>query len=327
MVERVVALVARVEGTFEFEVQPLREYFAATYLFNTAPASPPGNEKLGTRPDRFDALARDFYWLNVTRFFAGCHSKGELPSLVDRLSELMKDDRFRLIAHPRTLALMLLSDWVFSQHPKSVGQVVEMILAPPGLRLVLGDAYSASPDVALPTTCGREQLVDYCFDTLATSPPRDFEAGVCRVVSANADERAARNWSTRVEQADGYERDRWLLLGANMGLLVDADEDWLISMLGENPAGPVLNACLAVGQWRVVEQDETRTVDSDESPAWDGQLSWPSFRSLPPRRDCVVGLTIDLHGRVRALATPDGLGTPLEAIRASTRRSGRVPGR
>ena len=45
MVERVVALVSRVQGTYEFEVQPLREYFAARYLYDTAPYSPPGNEK------------------------------------------------------------------------------------------------------------------------------------------------------------------------------------------------------------------------------------------------------------------------------------------
>jgi hypothetical protein len=77
MVERVVALVSRVEGTFEFEVQPLREYFAARFLYDTAPYSPPGGEQRGTKPDRFDALARNFYWTNVTRFYAGCFSKGE----------------------------------------------------------------------------------------------------------------------------------------------------------------------------------------------------------------------------------------------------------
>ena len=71
MVERVVALVSRVEGTYEFEVQPLREYFAARHLYDTAPYSPPGRESKGTLPDRFDALARDLFWQNVTRFYAG----------------------------------------------------------------------------------------------------------------------------------------------------------------------------------------------------------------------------------------------------------------
>ncbi len=66
MVERVVALVSRVQGTYEFEVQPLREYFAARFLYETAPYSPPGAEKHGTKPDRFDAIARNFYWLNTT---------------------------------------------------------------------------------------------------------------------------------------------------------------------------------------------------------------------------------------------------------------------
>src|SRR5690606_7455278 len=78
MVERVVALVSRIQGTFEFEVQPLREYFAARYLYDTAPYAPPGKPKRrGTLPDRFEALAKNFYWLNVTRFYAGCYSSGE----------------------------------------------------------------------------------------------------------------------------------------------------------------------------------------------------------------------------------------------------------
>jgi len=45
MVERVFALVSRVQGTLEFEVQPLREYFAAQHLYTSAPYSPAGNEK------------------------------------------------------------------------------------------------------------------------------------------------------------------------------------------------------------------------------------------------------------------------------------------
>ena len=66
-VERICALVSRISGTFEFEVQPLREYFAARYLHQTAPYSPPGRERKGTRSDRFEALAQSSFWTNVTR--------------------------------------------------------------------------------------------------------------------------------------------------------------------------------------------------------------------------------------------------------------------
>ena len=80
-VERIGALVSRVEGVYEFEVQPLREYFAARHLYKTAPYSPPGRQCKGRRPERFEALARSFYWTNVTRFFCGFYAVGELAGL------------------------------------------------------------------------------------------------------------------------------------------------------------------------------------------------------------------------------------------------------
>jgi len=46
--ERIFMIVSRVEGTYEFEVQPLREYFAARFLYDTAPSSP--RARAGTRP-------------------------------------------------------------------------------------------------------------------------------------------------------------------------------------------------------------------------------------------------------------------------------------
>ena len=48
MVERVVAIVSRVPGTYEFDVQTLREYFAAKHLYHTAVYSPSGNERRGS---------------------------------------------------------------------------------------------------------------------------------------------------------------------------------------------------------------------------------------------------------------------------------------
>ena len=47
-VDRIFAIVSRVEGMWEFEVQPLQEYFAARYLYDTAPYSPVGRDDQGT---------------------------------------------------------------------------------------------------------------------------------------------------------------------------------------------------------------------------------------------------------------------------------------
>ncbi|MFD0857217.1 NACHT domain-containing protein, partial [Actinomadura adrarensis] len=45
--QRVVFLVGAIEGQYQFEVQPLREYFAARFLYENAPHSSMGNPKAG----------------------------------------------------------------------------------------------------------------------------------------------------------------------------------------------------------------------------------------------------------------------------------------
>ena len=169
VIERVVALVSRVQGTVEFEIQPLREYFAAKHLYENAPASPPGDERHGTRPDIFDSLARNFYWLNVTRFFAGCFGKGELASLVFSLSKLNNDKEsdFRYLDHGRLLSSFLLSDWVFAQSPNIQSKVVNGLLDESSLCLIAATdevtARSESP-LILPDAVGGDQIWRTCYD-------------------------------------------------------------------------------------------------------------------------------------------------------------------
>ena len=227
MVERVVALVSRVEGTFEFEVQPLREYFAACHLYYTAPQSSPGKEKPGSKPDRFDAIARNFYWLNVTRFYAGCYSKGELPSLVERLQELTNEDGFRVISFPRMLAATLLGDWVFTQNPKSVQQTVDLVLELPGLRYLLAPPENRRARagiqnaLVLPPRCGREELIKRCFQMLAAFPPRDLALQLLDLLKANSESRSdvMKCWIEHVKTATPEKRLRWLDHGVQLGAL------------------------------------------------------------------------------------------------------------
>lgn len=221
VVERVVALVSRVQGTYEFEVQPLREYFAARFLHETAPYSPVGNEKRGTRPDRFDAVARNFYWLNVTRFYAGCYSKGELASLIDRLGELMQDQHFRLLSHPRVLAAILLGDWVFTQHPKSVAEVIRLVLDGIGLRFLLTSysrRLSNSQPLVLPEECGKRDLVAKCLAILRENPPADYALDVLDLLRSNTTrEEIVPLWHAEASHVSGDERTAWLEFGLHLG--------------------------------------------------------------------------------------------------------------
>jgi hypothetical protein len=227
MVERVVALVSRVEGTFEFEVQPLREYFAACHLYYTAPQSSPGKEKPGSKPDRFDAIAKNFYWLNVTRFFAGCYSKGELSGLVEGLQELLEKPGFHLISHPRILAATLLGDWVFTQNPRSVQQVVDLIVNRNGLRYALAPSENrrlradTQNALVLPPKCGREELIKKCFELLPNVSGRDLAFQIVDLLKANSESSpsVARLWLEQIKRVEADARRTWLDFGVSLGVL------------------------------------------------------------------------------------------------------------
>jgi hypothetical protein len=241
MVERVVALVSRVEGTFEFEVQPLREYFAACHLYYTAPQSSPGKEKPGSKPDRFDAIARNFYWLNVTRFYAGCYSKGELPSLVERLEELAFEDGFRNIAHPRMLAATLLADWVFAQNPKSVQELVQLLFDRVGLTYFASDTNArrrdlGTPgDLVLPPKCGRDEVTERAYSLLEQRPASDIQEGLIRLLGSNAESVSdlVGGWlDVYRKQTTEADRTRWLEYGRRLGILSGFDLDTLDKLVG-----------------------------------------------------------------------------------------------
>lgn len=200
-VERIGALVSRVSGTFEFEVQPLREYFAARYLHETSPYSPPGREQKGTRADRFEALAQNSFWTNVTRFFCGFYDKGELSSLVDGITHLGTQSDHSLINQSRRLAIMLLSDHVFSQVPRVVNRLIEFVTSEPGFQRL----YSVGPphnrrEVEFPENAGRPVLFQTCLSKLEVERDPCRRHALREIMANNAkQEYLKRAWKSRFE--------------------------------------------------------------------------------------------------------------------------------
>ena len=241
--QRVVFLVARIEGTFEFEVQPLREYFVGKHLYETAPYSPPGREATGTKPDRFDALARRPYWSNATRFFAGCFSKGELPGLAERLEVLGQDADFGATNIPGTLSAALLGDWVFSQSPRSQNAIIDLVVSRPLLRSLIANGRpsfrGAAGQLSLPDGCGRDQLVDACLVGLRQANQSDELVDLARVIQLNASQAEIDSvWRQEMANAVGKPDDlaRWVLLGRRLGVLGRIAAQDLGEMLGEAAA-------------------------------------------------------------------------------------------
>jgi hypothetical protein len=263
MIERVVALVSRVQDTYEFEVQPLREYFAARYLYETAPYSPPGAEHKGTKPDRFDAISRNFYWLNVTRFYAGCFSKGELPTLVDSLEVLLQAEGYRNISHPRILAAMLLSDWVFTQNPRSMKSVIKLVLDGLGLRSIItykNRTSSSTQTLTLPKNCGHDELIEQCFKILVNKPTLDYALEVIDLIKANAKADEISNlWERHVSDIDTTERTLWLRYGLYLGILQVFSEKRMEEFIAYDPDNIVrLQILLRSSHVALCESSETR---------------------------------------------------------------------
>ena len=201
--ERVGALVSRVQGTFEFEVQPLREYFAARHLYKRASYSPPGKPQKGTRPDRFHALAQSFYWTNVTRFFCGFYDFGELGTLLDDLMQLgTKQKGYDLINHPRRLAMMLLSDHVFAQSPRFMRLLIHYVCEEPGFqRFTPPNAPQRSLGMALPASAGRDMLFDVCQRRLNDESDPSRRRILREIMAENADWNSLKTlWKERLEK-------------------------------------------------------------------------------------------------------------------------------
>ena len=238
MVERVVALVSRIEGSYEFEIQPMREYFAARYLYDTAPYSPAGGEKPGTLPERFETLARDFFWLNVTRFYAGCYSQGQLPSLLTSLRWLAKVTEYRATCYPQALAVTLLADYTFAQYPLIVDEVVDFVLSTRDFRTIVAcDQYARRGEsLYLPKGSGNMQLVDRCFEVLQCTVQFDYSQIVVEILKANSTtgERKERWWRCLRDIHEESEFTRWIAIGCGLGTLEDCDGRTLDTLLAGN---------------------------------------------------------------------------------------------
>lgn len=231
VVQRIVALVSRVEGTFEFEVQPLREYFAARHLYNTAPYSPAGHPESGTKPEIFDAIAPNPFWLNVTRFYAGCYSVGELPGLAEQIEEMLTSREGSLTSFPRGLAASLLGDRVFNQAPKVTKRVASIAIDPLTLRYSFGQqlSFGNSVGLSLPADCGMqeaaEMLMKRCLSQESPSARREA-AFVMTVVAPQAVR--SETWlraTPDLSEDNGWTLRAWLEAGAIMGVVEGLNAD------------------------------------------------------------------------------------------------------
>ncbi|HXM55652.1 MAG TPA: NACHT domain-containing protein [Candidatus Dormibacteraeota bacterium] len=111
-VERVFLLVSNSQGDpYDFEVESLKEYFCARYVYQAAGAGKE-DDPPAVGP-RFMAMASRPGWLNVTRFYAGRYRQGELADIRYCVRQMLRGPTLGLLAAPRIAAMQLIADGVF----------------------------------------------------------------------------------------------------------------------------------------------------------------------------------------------------------------------
>jgi hypothetical protein len=220
MKDRVCALVSRVDGAFEFEVQPIREYFCAKFLYKSAPYSVAGNVRPGTKPDRFRAILRNHYWENVVRFFAGCADAGELDMLIQELRELQDDPDHKYTDYPQQITSQILADYVFTQKPAKLKQVVRLILDAINIgKIINQDTFHNSGEpITLPSECGGKDVAIECFGQLAKLPNNDYATEFIGIIDNNRYDELAL-WRSHLSKFYGPELTVWLSFGYRLGLI------------------------------------------------------------------------------------------------------------
>ncbi|SNY25412.1 HNH endonuclease [Paractinoplanes atraurantiacus] len=257
---RVLCLVERETGHFEFEVQSLREYFAALYIFDNAPPRGKGN----SRADCLDALLERPYWSNVCRFLVGMFSSVEVRGIRHNLRELSRKPLLR--AHPllRSTATLLLDDRTFQGQPDGpIQEIVDFVLDGPGAVLAEDGLLEASgTPLTLTGGAGRKQAVRHLQGRLAEDNPPPLRAVLAKSLHRHAqpDDRIPAWWwatFTRTEPWLQTAADLTALGGLNptqTARLADAlphlrtRTNWITELLVQGgydgDTDSVLNACV-----------------------------------------------------------------------------------
>lgn len=181
---RVLCLVERDTGSFQFEVQSLREYFAALYIFENAPIKGVGN----SRDDCLNALLQRPYWSNVCRFFVGMFSKVEVRGIRQNLRDLSATPEFGLHPLLRSTAALLLDDRTYEgQADEPIQDVVDFILKGPGVVLAEDGLLDVSGSaLLLSERAGRAQAVQHLKDRLTTDCPPVVRAALANALRRHA---------------------------------------------------------------------------------------------------------------------------------------------
>ncbi|MHA3700760.1 NACHT domain-containing protein [Jatrophihabitans sp. YIM 134969] len=208
--DRVWALSSKIEGTFEFDVQSVREYFAAKFLWEYAGA----DDRSFDPANVLRQLARRPYWLNTTRFYAGFARTNEIADLVETIEEELSGSPRP--AQARVTAWTLLTDGVFRGRARSEARAGTLFSDDLGVILVGVALHQNSVTNTRPNPTAANALVTAILANVAADPTHKLNQARLTFTRAVTDDHAVFDewWQPRLTgAADTEEEGIWLSLG------------------------------------------------------------------------------------------------------------------
>ncbi|WNV84748.1 hypothetical protein [Umezawaea sp. Da 62-37] len=214
--DRLWTLTSKNEGTFEFEVLSLREYFAARFLYRYA-----GEDSRGfDRNTVFRELLRRPYWLNTARFYGGNAEGGDVYVLADGIRDEALDNNTASFV---VAAWTLLTDGAFLSRPLKVRDVLTSLCDDRNHGILL-DALSRKEIVSLPelprlpSAEGADPTWTRLTGHLTTDPANHENPRRIRVLRDLLNQKAKFStwWGEQVRTAtDKPSQDAWLRMVAD----------------------------------------------------------------------------------------------------------------
>ena len=216
---RVLCLVQRELDSqeFQFEVQPLREYFAAEHLYDVSP----NNSASNNRQACLGELIRRPYWTNVMRFFAGKFSSGEVPAIPYALRALQADKAIQNHPVTRIAAKHLLDDRVLGgQLELVVTDMVRVLLDGPGPVFAVDGLFQQDESmIRFQERGGLKQAIEILIERLEAEKDHVVREAVVRIlIHLGAGRVAADSWWKHT----GVDPNTWVLVATRLGALQDA---------------------------------------------------------------------------------------------------------
>jgi len=319
--ERVYVLVQRVEGLYEFEVQPLREYFAAKHLYSSAPVGTFRHLNVsGDRAQRFEAIASNPYWANVTRFYAGFYEGGEIGALGSSLRELSESKDLGASLNARSVGATLLTDWIFRSKKFVQKDVIQLVFDPLGVALASISRLSGFEGATLDKQCGRDVLSELLFRDYVTKEDSDQPIDACSLLRRNGGSELSTEFDEWVSSSIGKERTTRLRKSARSGGTLKMTSDAVEHLVvGDEPSASDVHYRLrALAAWHPgwLAQSDTASAMMLTSI-----LDWGGFNVGSPTSDVARFATLlSAHPYGRIFRDKDFATTPrLDSTEPSAR--------